>query len=192
MERPLGGRRALAAAHRDLKREGKVASWGISVNRWEPTNVLKALDTGLIDWVQVVYNIFDQTPEDALFPYCQQHGIAIIARVPFDEGSLTGTLSPRLAVAGGRLAKPLFHAGEPGRDAGARRAADAAGPAGMTLPELALRFILHHPAVTTMIPGMRKLANVRANCAASDGRPLAAALVDALRAHRWERDWVVP
>jgi aryl-alcohol dehydrogenase-like predicted oxidoreductase len=78
----------------DLKREGKVRSWGISVNRWEPTNVLKALATGLIDSVQVVYNIFDQAPEDELFPYCLQHGIAIIARVPFDEGSLTGTLTP--------------------------------------------------------------------------------------------------
>ena len=77
----------------DLKREGKVRSWGISVNRWEPTNVLKALDSGLVDWVQVVYNIFDQNPEDELFPYCQRHGIAIIARVPFDEGSLTGTLT---------------------------------------------------------------------------------------------------
>jgi aryl-alcohol dehydrogenase-like predicted oxidoreductase len=176
----------------DLKREGKVRSWGISVNRWEPTNVLKALATGLIDSVQVVYNIFDQAPEDELFPYCQQHGIAIIARVPFDEGSLTGTLTPstrwpegdwrNLYFPPAHLAEALEHV----------ERLKPLVPPGMTLPELALRFILHHPAVTTVIPGMRKIANVRANCGVSDGRPLATELVDALRAHRWERDWVVP
>ncbi len=77
----------------DLKREKLVRAFGISVNRHEPANVLKALATGLVDSVQVVYNIFDQAPEDELFPYCREHDIAIIARVPFDEGSLTGTLT---------------------------------------------------------------------------------------------------
>ena len=176
----------------DLKREGKVRSWGISVNRWEPTNVLKALATGLIDSVQVVYNIFDQAPEDELFPYCLQHGIAIIARVPFDEGSLTGTLTPSTRWPEGDWRNLYF---PPAHLAEALEHVDRLRPLvppGMTLPELALRFILHHPAVTTVIPGMRKIANVRANCAVSDGRPLATELVDALRAHRWERDWVVP
>ena len=82
-----------------LKREKLVRAFGISVNRWEPANVLRALDTGLIDSVQVVYNIFDQAPEDALFPYCREHDIAVIARVPFDEGSLTGTLTADVALA---------------------------------------------------------------------------------------------
>ena len=94
----------------DLKREDWCAAIGISINRWEPTNVIRALDTGLIDSVQVVYNIFDQAPEDELFPYCQAHDIAVIARVPFDEGSLTGTLTRRLDMAGRRLAQPLLHA----------------------------------------------------------------------------------
>src|SRR5262245_23102281 len=176
----------------DLKREGKVRSWGISVNRWEPTNVLKTLATGLIDSVQVVYNIFDQAPEDELFPYCQQHGIAIIARVPFDEGSLTGTLTPSTRWPEGDWRNLYF---PPAHLAEAVEHVDRLKPLvpqGMTLPELALRFILHHPAVTTVIPGMRKLANVRANCAVSDGHPLATDPVAALRAHRWERDWVVP
>ena len=79
----------------DLKREGSIRGFGISVNRWEPANVLRALDTGLIDSVQVVYNIFDQNPEDELFPLCRERGVAVIARVPFDEGSLTGTMTPR-------------------------------------------------------------------------------------------------
>ena len=94
-----------------------ITSFGISVNRWEPANVLRALESGLVDCVQVVYNVFDQDPEDVLFPYCQEHGIAIIARVPFDEGSLTGTLTARCDVAEGRLAKPVLHS----RTAYARR-----------------------------------------------------------------------
>jgi aryl-alcohol dehydrogenase-like predicted oxidoreductase len=175
----------------DLKREGKVRSWGISVNRWEPTNVLKALDTGLVDWVQVVYNIFDQNPEDELFPYCQEHGIGIIARVPFDEGSLTGTLTKDSQWPQGDWRNLYFTPENLAMTLKKVEALKPLVPANMTLPELALRFILQHPAVATTIPGMRKLANVRANCAASDGQPLPTDLVDALHRHRWERDWVV-
>jgi aryl-alcohol dehydrogenase-like predicted oxidoreductase len=153
----------------ELKGEGLIRSFGISVNRWEPSNVLRALESGVVDTVQVVYNIFDQNPEDELFPRCQERGVAIIARVPFDEGSLTGTLT---TVARADAVKGLL-------------------PPGMTLAELALRFILHHPAVTTTIPGMRKTAHVRANLAASDGHGLGAEVVDELRAHKWVRDWVV-
>ena len=175
----------------DLKREGKVRSWGISVNRWEPTNVLKALDTGLVDWVQVVYNIFDQNPEDELFPYCQEHGIGIIARVPFDEGSLTGTLTKDSQWPQGDWRNLYFTPENLAMTLKKVEALKPLVPANMTLPELALRFILQHPAVATTIPGMRKLANVRANCAASNGQPLPTDLVDALHRHRWERDWVV-
>ena len=107
----------------DLRTSGLVRAVGISVNRWEPANVIRALDTGLIDSVQVVYNIFDQAPEDELFPYCEAHDIAVIARVPFDEGSLTGTLTAELALARGRLPEPVFHAGQPAADARARGAA---------------------------------------------------------------------
>ena len=176
----------------DLRSEGLVRSWGISVNRWETTNVVRALDTGLIDCVQVVYNIFDQDPEDVLFPYCQERGIAVIARVPFDEGSLTGTLTRDTRFPDGDWRNLYFTPAQ--LDATLPRVdrLKSAVPAPMTLPELALRFILHHPAVTTTIPGMRKLANVQANCSVSDGVALAPALVDTLRTHRWQRDWVVP
>src|SRR5687768_3418462 len=80
-------------AAEDLKRKGLVEGFGISVNRWEPENVLAALETGLVDAVQVVYNVFDQAPEDVLFPACQDRRVAVIARVPFDEGSLTGAMT---------------------------------------------------------------------------------------------------
>ena len=176
----------------DLKAEGVVRSFGISVNRWEPANVLVALDTGLIDFVQVVYNIFEQAPEDVLFPTCEKRGIAIIARVPFDEGSLTGTLRPGMAWPEGDF-RNIYFTPDNLRETLARvEALQPLVPAGMDLPELALRFILHHPAVTTTIPGMRKTAHVRANIAASDGQTLSPELLAALRKHRWERDWQIP
>ncbi len=114
----------------DLKSEGLVKAIGISVNRWEPANVLRALRTGLIDAVQVVYNIFDQAPEDELFPLCQELGVAIIARVPFDEGSLTGTMTVERHVAGGRLAEPLFHPREPPGNARPRGSRQGRPPGG--------------------------------------------------------------
>ncbi len=176
----------------DLMREGLVRSWGISVNRWETTNVLKVLETGLIDCVQVVYNIFDQDPEDELFPYCLDHGIAVIARVPFDEGSLTGTLTPQSRWPEGDWRNMYFTPPQLAATLERVEQLRPVVPADMRLAELALRFILHHPAVTTTIPGMRRLENVRANCAVSDGRPLDPTLLRKLREHRWTRDWVVP
>ena len=121
------------------------------------------MKTGLIDSVQVVYNIFDQAPEDELFPYCQANGIAVIARVPFDEGSLTGTLHARLDLAGGRLAKHLLLTREPlSRPWTGSNASKPLIPEGMDLPELALRFILEHPAVSTTIPGHAPAGSRRA------------------------------
>ena len=175
-------------AVRQLKQSGKVRAFGISVNRWEPTNVLRALETGLVDAVQVVYNVFDQSAEDVLFPICQRDGIAVIARVPFDEGSLTGTLRPdsrwpegdwrNIYFAPAHLIETLPRVDRVRRDADAM---------GMSLPELALRFILAHPAVTTTIPGMRRREHVDANLAASDKSPLTPNMVERLRVHRWNR-----
>ena len=183
-----GWKRAAA----DLKAKGLIEGFGISVNRWEAENVLKALDTGLVDAVQVVYNIFDQAPEDRLFPACERLDVAVIARVPFDEGSLTGTLTPTDTWPKGDWRNLYF---TPANLAAAVRKVDALRPlvpAGSSLADLALRFILHHKVVSTTIPGMRSLSHVDANVAASDAPPLGADLIAALRGHRWERDWVVP
>lgn len=174
-------------AARDLKREGLIEGFGISVNRREPANVLKALETGLIDAVQVVYNIFDQAPEDELFAACERLGVAVIARVPFDEGSLTGTLTPDTTWPEGDF-RNIYFSPEKLRDTLDRvDRVRPLVPPGDTLPDLALRFILHHPAVSTTIPGMRKLGHVERNLAASDAAPLDADAVAALRAHRWNR-----
>ncbi|HNP74052.1 MAG TPA: aldo/keto reductase [Kouleothrix sp.] len=172
----------------DLKREGLIGGIGISINRWEPWNALETLRTGQIDAVQVIYNIFDQAPEDELFPLCQELNIGVIARVPFDEGSLTGTLTKSTRWPEGDWRNSYF---VPENLAASVDRADALKPlvpAGATLPDMALRFILHHPAVSTIIPGMRKPRNVRANIAASDGVGLPADLLRQLRAHRWDRE----
>lgn len=174
-----------------LKKSGKVRAFGISINRWDPTNIIEALRTGLVDSVQVVHNIFDQHPEDILFPLCQEMGVAIIARVPLDEGSLTGTLTKDTRWPDGDFRNLYF---PPDKLAAAvDRVEKLKGelPAGMTLPEMALRFILSHPAVTTVIPGMRKARHVEANMACGDGQGLPADLVARLRAYRWDRGYVV-
>ena len=176
----------------DLKREGLIKAFGISVNRWEPMNVARALRTGLVDAVQVVHNIFDQAPEDELFPLCQELQVAVISRVPFDEGSLTGTLTADVTYPKGDW-RALYFKGENLRETLDRveRLQDVV-PEGMTLPELALRYILDHPAVTTTIPGMRRVANVEKNLAVSDGTRLNPKVIEALRAHRWDRTAVIP
>ncbi|MGH8834286.1 MAG: aldo/keto reductase [Actinomycetes bacterium] len=185
---------AWAADHRwqdavgGFKADGLVEGVGISVNRWEPWNALRTLDTGLIDAVQVIYNIFDQAPEDELFPVCQERDVAVIARVPFDEGTLTGTLTRESRWPSGDWRNTYF---VPENLEASVRRADALReliPAGLAMPELALRFILHHPAVTTVIPGMRKVTHVRANIGASDAAPLDPELLAALRGHRWDRE----
>ena len=179
-------------AARKLKDDGLIRAFGISVNRWEPANVLRALDTGLVDSVQVVYNVFDQAPEDSLFPYCQKHQIAVIARVPFDEGSLTGTLARSSTWPAGDFRNMYFKSPNLEDTIAHVDRLKPLVPEGMDLPELALRFILHHPAVSTTIPGMRKERNVERNASASDGAALPPRLLDALRAHRWDRTTVMP
>jgi aryl-alcohol dehydrogenase-like predicted oxidoreductase len=171
----------------DLKREQLIRAFGISVNRWEPTNVLRALETGLVDSIQVVYNIFDQAPEDELFPHCAAHDIAVIARVPFDEGSLTGTLTPDSRWPEGDFRNAYFNADHLAATLARVDRLTPLVPDGMDLPELALRFILEHPAVSTTIPGMRRPRNVERNLAVSDGVRLPPRLHEALRTHRWDR-----
>jgi aryl-alcohol dehydrogenase-like predicted oxidoreductase len=170
-----------------LRASRKVRAVGISLNRWEPANGIRAVRAGLVDAVQVIYNIFDQNPEDELFPACREKNVAVIARVPFDEGSLTGTLTLDSKWPANDWRSTYF---VPENLKASVTRADALKPllpAGMTLPEMALRFILNNPDVSTIIPGMRKLRNVEANLAASDKGPVPAPLHAQLRAHRWDR-----
>jgi aryl-alcohol dehydrogenase-like predicted oxidoreductase len=172
----------------ELRQQGLIGAVGISINRWEPQNGVRAVRSGLIDAVQVIYNIFDQNPEDELFPACIEEDVAVIARVPFDEGTLTGTLTKESTWPEGDWRNTYF---VPSNLIPSVERADALKPlferAGINMPEAALRFILSHPAVSTIIPGMRKLSHVESNIAASDAGPLSEELLTELRAHRWER-----
>jgi aryl-alcohol dehydrogenase-like predicted oxidoreductase len=171
----------------DLKRDGKVKHVGISVNRWEPDNVLDTLKTGLIDTVQVIYNIFDQNPEDNLFPLCRKMNIGIIARVPFDEGTLTGLLTKQTVFPKNDWRSTYFVPENLNSSVDHADALKPLIPTGMTMAEMALRFILTNDDVHTIIPGMRKTKNVIANIATSDGKKLEEALRLKLKAHRWDR-----
>jgi aryl-alcohol dehydrogenase-like predicted oxidoreductase len=173
-----------------LKGQGKIRFFGMSLNNHEPDNALKVAATGLVDSFQVIYNIYDQTPENNLFPLCQKNGIGIIVRVPLDEGGLSGNITADTKFPEGDFRNNYF------RDNRKQQVAEHAdalkkllGKESVKLPELALRFCLHHPAVSTVIPGMRSISNVEANCLLSDGRKLSESLIAELRNHKWERDF---
>jgi aryl-alcohol dehydrogenase-like predicted oxidoreductase len=172
----------------DLQTEGKVDAWGVSVNRWEPENCLNTLKTGLIDSVQVIYNIFDQAPEDVLFPLCKKLDIAVIARVPFDEGTLTGNITKDTTFDEGDWRASYFVPENLIASVEHAEKLKSIVPANMSMAELALRFILMNDEVSTTIPGMRKERNVIANTAVSDGLKLQDALMNGLRKQRWDRE----
>jgi len=178
----------------DLRSQKLIRAIGISINRWEPWNGVRAVRSGQIDAVQVIYNIFDQNPEDDLFPACREMNVAVIARVPFDEGTLTGTLTKDSkwpegdwrntyfvpenlipSVERAEQIKKLLDGWN--RERGTH----------ITMPELALRFILGNQDVSTIIPGMRKLSHVESNIAASDAGPLDRELQEKLKGFRWVR-----
>jgi aryl-alcohol dehydrogenase-like predicted oxidoreductase len=171
----------------DLKKEGLIRWFGLSLNRWESSNGIAAIRTGAVDAVQVIYNIFEQAPEDALFPVCRELDIGVIARVPLDEGSLGGTFTKETTFPKDDWRSTYFGPENLGPTVARVERLKTLVPEGMTLPELALRFILECPDVHTQIVGMRKEKHVRANCAVSDGKRLPAELVQALRDHRWDR-----
>ncbi len=170
-----------------LTQEGKVAHWGISVNRWEPNNCLASLRTNLFSSVQVIYNIFDQNPEDQLFPLCKELNIGVIARVPFDEGSLTGLLTKETVFPADDWRSTYFVPENLNSSVDHADALKPIVPSHMDMPEMALRFILSNPDVGTIIPGMRKIKHVRSNIASSDGKGLEKSLMEKLKQHRWER-----
>lgn len=170
-----------------LKKDGTISSFGLSINRWEPENGLKALRTGLIDAVQVIYNIFDQAPEDKLFPLCQELKVGVIARVPFDEGSLGGKMTLETRFPTGDWRAGYFGPANLPKTIRRVEKLKEILPKGMTLPEMALRFILSNPAVSTTIPGMRKPEHVRQNIAAGDAGALDKALLLELKKYRWDR-----
>jgi aryl-alcohol dehydrogenase-like predicted oxidoreductase len=173
-----------------LKADGKIRFFGVSVNDCQPNSVLKLVESGLVDSVQVIYNIFDQAPEDNLFPACERHDVGVIVRVPLDEGALTGKVTPDTVFEEGDF-RDTYFAGERKQqvwESVQKIAADLEVPL-ERLPEMALRFCLVPDAVSTVIPGMRSVRHVESNVAAGEAGPLSPAQVEKLRPHRWVHDW---
>ena len=177
-------------AFEELRRSGKVRALGISINDHQPGSALELIRTGLIDSVQVIYNIFDQSPETSLLPLCLERNIGVLARVPLDEGALTGTLREDTQFDPGDFRSAYFR-GERKKEVVERVKAlerDLKKVPG-TLPEIALRFCLSHPAVSSVIPGMRKVRNVESNCSVPQSGPLDPAMIEILRGHVWEKNY---
>jgi aryl-alcohol dehydrogenase-like predicted oxidoreductase len=170
-----------------LKKEGAVRAFGLSLNRWEPWNGIKAMRTGLVDAVQVIYNIFDQAPEDELFPACQDLNVGVIARVPLDEGGLSGNLTIDTKFPKSDWRSGYFNPKNLANTVERAEKLKKVLPPGMSLPEMALRFVLSNLTVSTQIIGMRKLDHVRENLALSDKGPLDRGLLQELKKHRWDR-----
>ena len=172
----------------DLKAQGLFHAIGISINRWEPWNGVKAVRSGFIDTVQVIYNIFDQNPKDELFPACRENNTGVIARVPFDEGSLTGTLTRESKWPEGDWRNTYFVPENLNSSVEHADALKPLVPEGMTMSEMALLFILGEPAVSTIIPGMRKSKHTKMNLSTSDAGLLDDDLMEKLEQHRWDRE----
>ncbi|MGA7854631.1 MAG: aldo/keto reductase [Candidatus Acidiferrales bacterium] len=170
-----------------LKQDGVIRFFGLSLNRWQPENGIAALHTGLVDAVQVIYNIFDQAPEDKLFPVCRELNIGVIARVPLDEGSLGGKMTAETKFPPNDWRAKYFGPANLAKTMARVDELRKLLPPGMTLPEMALRFILANRDVSTTIVGMRKLQHVIENIAFSDAPPLDTGLLQKLKAHRWDR-----
>ena len=177
----------------ELKSE-MVRAFGISINDHEPNNVLRALETGLVDTVQVIYNVFEQRPEQKLFPACERLGVGVLVRVPLDEGGLTGAITPETELEPGDWRAETYFAGDRKRQVYERaQALEFLLHDGVdTLAEAALRFTLSHPAVSTVIPGMRSPGRVDANTALSDGKGLPQADLERLKEHAWPRNFYQP
>jgi aryl-alcohol dehydrogenase-like predicted oxidoreductase len=184
------GRGSWLDAIEQLKADGRIRAFGVSINDHQPANALALIESGNVDAVQVIYNVFDQSPEDELLPACAEHGIGVLARVPFDEGSLTGTIGPDTEFPEGDFREHYFRDGRKAEVGEHVQAIlDDLGIERDQLPEVALRYILSHPAVSTVIPGMRSVRNVERNAALGDGRGLPDEQVNALKRHRWERNF---
>jgi aryl-alcohol dehydrogenase-like predicted oxidoreductase len=174
----------------DLKGEGKIRHFGVSINDHQPANAIRLIESGLVDTVQVIYNVFDQSPEDELLPACLEHGVGVIVRVPFDEGALTGAITPETTFDEGDFRNHYFRGDR--KEQVQERVRAIVSELGVTedeIAEVALRYILSHPAVSTVIPGMRSVRNVERNMRVADGEGLPEDQVRLLKNHRWDRNF---
>lgn len=178
------------AAIQKLKQQGKVKSFGVSINDFQPGNAIKLIETGVVDTVQVIHNIFEQSPEDQLFPACERHQVGVIVRVALDEGGLTGKITPDTTFEESDFRSEYFRGDR--KQQVYERVQKIASDLNIALDQMAetaLRYVLSHAAVSTVIPGMRSVRNVERNCKVGDGHGLPKEQVEKLKAHRWIRNF---
>ncbi len=171
-----------------LKKQGKIRAVGVSTPEQDQNCVLDLMRKGFVDVVQVIYNIFEQEPASELLPAAAETGVGIIVRVVFDEGSLTGKFTEETRFPAGDFRNEYFRGDRLTRTVARVRALqkDLDG-SGYTLPQAAIGFALAHPAVSTVIPGIRNAAQAEANTAVSDLPRLPEALLRKLHKHAWLR-----
>jgi aryl-alcohol dehydrogenase-like predicted oxidoreductase len=173
-----------------LKDEGKIRHFGVSINDYQPENGLALVRSGAVETVQVIYNVFHQQPEEQLLAACLEHGVGVIVRVALDEGGLTGRITAGTTFEEGDFRATFFGGDRPAQVEQHVQALTAdLGVDTDELPDLALRYVLAHPAVSTVIAGMRTVRNVERNVATSDRGDLPKEQLEALKRHRWERNW---
>ncbi|HUC90549.1 MAG TPA: aldo/keto reductase [Paenibacillus sp.] len=175
---------------RKLKEQGKIRFFGVSINDYEPNNAIKLIETGLVDTVQVIYNMFEQSPEDELLPACLKHNVGVIVRVALDEGGLTGRITPETTFEEGDFRNNYFRGDRKLEVYERVRKIAADLEIGIEdMPEAALRYVLSHPAVSTVIPGMRSVRNVERNMRVGDGKGLPGDKLAKVKPHRWLRNF---
>jgi len=149
-----------------LKREGKIRFYGVSLEKTE--DGLLAIETGKPDTLQVVYNILHQDPEEKLFPLAQKENIGVLARVPLERGVLSGRFKSMTEFAQKDWRRGVFpEEGLAQTHAAVEKLGFLVKGEVPNLAQAALRFILSHPAVSTVIPGIRTVRQVEDNVAVS-------------------------
>jgi aryl-alcohol dehydrogenase-like predicted oxidoreductase len=157
----------------DLKREGKIRFFGTPINDYQLSNAIKLIETCVVDTVQLIYNVFDNSPEEGLFPAWYKHNIGVIVRVPFNEGALAGTITPETTFEEGDLRNDYFR-GDRKREVYERVRAIVSerGVSEDEMAKVALCYVLSYSAALTGIPDMRSVCNVKGNMAVGDGKSL--------------------
>jgi len=171
-----------------MQQEGLIRYIGLSTPEHDQNCVIDLMRRGYLDVVQVIYNIFEQEPAAELLPAALEYGVGIIVRVVFDEGVLTGKYSAHSTFPRGDFRNSYFAGDRLGRAvARVQRIKRDISGFGMTLPQVAIKFALSHPAVSTVIPGIRNRAQAEANAAVSGLPDLPDELLVRLRKHNWRR-----
>jgi aryl-alcohol dehydrogenase-like predicted oxidoreductase len=173
-----------------LKERGMIRAYGVSVNDHEPASALRVVASGRVDTVQVIYNVFDQTPEEELFSAAQQMDVGVIARVPLDEGSLGGMLRDSTVFADSDMRRAYFRGNRLNETVRrVERLRPLLESPGQTMAQGALRFCLSHPAVSTVVAGSVNESHIAENAEASEMGPLDGGLRIKLKSHAWPRNF---